>query len=143
MPCYDPEPAYSHEIKENSLKASQILCKLVSSNLNAGVEVPLDILEWYLQHRKIDLKIQEDGLMCVLHGGAWFSSPHHCRSASRHRYLPDITRYYAGFRVTCHSPGEGGHASQQSLAQHPLFSLAAEINSLQSFISAKNQQNES
>lgn len=56
MPCYDPPPPWADEARRNAEQAVKIVCALARHLLDNGQMFNLDLLRWYLQHRRIDLQ---------------------------------------------------------------------------------------
>ena len=57
MPCYDPPPPWAGAAQRNSEQASRILCAMVKRSLDNGGLPSEDLLNWYLEHRTVDLQI--------------------------------------------------------------------------------------
>lgn len=60
MPCYDPPPPWQDRQRWSAEEAVRILCHVIGQSLDAGLLTGLEArrpLEWYLEHRKIDLEI--------------------------------------------------------------------------------------
>lgn len=59
MPCYEAPPEYEADARTNAETAVKILCAMVQSAPNYAL-VPPPLLEWYLAHRRIDLRVARD-----------------------------------------------------------------------------------
>jgi hypothetical protein len=59
MPCYEPPPEWAGDARENAETAVKILCAMVQSASNYS-QVPKPLLEWYMNHRLIDLEKAKD-----------------------------------------------------------------------------------
>jgi hypothetical protein len=61
MPCYEPEPYLSRERNEDAKKGARLLCHLISAQLQI-IEgpSPKQLLAWFLEHRKLDLQIEQN-----------------------------------------------------------------------------------
>ena len=58
MPCYTPPPPNDRERQENAFTAIKLLCELVGNRIacgSFGLPVSKEILDWYIEHRKIDI----------------------------------------------------------------------------------------
>lgn len=60
MPCYDPPPPWADAARVNAERAAKLLCGLVGKSLAAGGLPSIDLLEWYLGHRKVDLRMAQE-----------------------------------------------------------------------------------
>lgn len=54
MPCYYPAPPWEGEQKHNAERAVQILCDMAKKLTPR--EMDDDLLWWFLEHRRIDLR---------------------------------------------------------------------------------------
>ena len=61
MPCYDPPPPFEGEERRNAEKAVKLLCSNVANKIDNGETVEIPLLEWFLEHKQIDLKVATDG----------------------------------------------------------------------------------
>ena len=57
MPCYDPPPPWSERSRRSEMQAVKLLCATVGGSLSGAHMVPEELLEWYVEHRRIDLEI--------------------------------------------------------------------------------------
>ncbi|MNC56152.1 hypothetical protein D3C87_1261490 [compost metagenome] len=57
MPCYEAPPQWEGRKIKNAEQAVRILCKQTCEALAEGKTLSRETLEWFLDHRKIDLEI--------------------------------------------------------------------------------------
>lgn len=59
MPCYDTPPEWEGKARRNAEEAVRILCETIGMLIRAGLTPVRRDLQWYLEHREIDLEIAE------------------------------------------------------------------------------------
>lgn len=59
MPCYDAPPEWWGDYEQDGIEAAKLLCAMVGGAPDYRA-VPRPILEWYLRHRRLDLRMARD-----------------------------------------------------------------------------------
>jgi hypothetical protein len=60
MPCYEAPPEWVGDAKKNAEEAVRILCAQIGKAVEAGIIPKRHLMEWLVEHRKIDLRMAID-----------------------------------------------------------------------------------
>lgn len=63
MPCYDPPGTYdgnASELKQRLNQLTDLMCMLLRSLEKQGVDLPVQVSEWWKRHKRWDDKRDEE-----------------------------------------------------------------------------------